>query len=162
MPNTRGIVRVRRQLTRTKDGLSFTAPKRGKGRGVRITEGAVAALRDHRRRQNEDRLRLGTLWQDGGLVFTSTIGTSVDVGNLTYRSFRPLLERRPAAHKGPRPQAHGGDASARQGRPPQDSPGDARALHDNPDDGHLLPRPARHAGRRGGRHAGRPDLAALA
>ena len=93
MPNTRCIVRVRRQLTRTKDGLSFTAPKRGKGRGVRITEGAVAALRDHRRRQNEDRLRLGTLWQDGGLVFTSTIGTSVDVGNLTYRSFRPLLER---------------------------------------------------------------------
>ncbi len=89
----RGIVRVRRQLTRTRDGLLFTAPKRGKSRGVRITQGAVGALSDHRRRQNEDRLRLGTLWQDGGLVFTSTVGTPVGIGNLTYRSFRPLLER---------------------------------------------------------------------
>lgn len=60
---------------------------------MRITEGAVAALRDHRGRQNEDRLRLGSLWQDDGLVFTSTVGTPVDVDNLTYRSFRPLLER---------------------------------------------------------------------
>jgi integrase len=33
------------------------------------------------------------LWQVTGLVFTSTIGTPVDVGNLTYRSFRPLLKR---------------------------------------------------------------------
>ena len=93
MDLARGVVRVRRQLTRTKDGLSFTAPKRGKSRVVRITEGTVAVLRAHRGRQNKDRLRLGTFWQDHGLVFTSTIGTPVDVGNLTYRSFRPLLER---------------------------------------------------------------------
>jgi integrase len=33
------------------------------------------------------------LWQETDLVFTSTVGTPVDVGNLTYRSFRPLLER---------------------------------------------------------------------
>ena len=26
-------------------------------------------------------------------MFTSTVGTPVDVGNLTYRSFRPLLKR---------------------------------------------------------------------
>jgi integrase len=89
----RGVVRVRRQLTRTKDGLSFTAPKRGRSRGVRITQGAVATLKEHRRRQNEERLRLGVLWQDTDLVFASTVGTPVDVGNLTYRSFRPLLER---------------------------------------------------------------------
>jgi integrase len=43
--------------------------------------------------QNEERLRLGTLWQDAGLVFTSVKGTPLDVANLTYGSFRPLLER---------------------------------------------------------------------
>ena len=33
------------------------------------------------------------MWQNGDLVFTSTVGTPVDVGNLTYKSFRPLLDR---------------------------------------------------------------------
>src|SRR5215212_9482084 len=33
------------------------------------------------------------MWRETGLVFTSTVGTPTDVGNLTYRSFRPLLER---------------------------------------------------------------------
>ena len=84
---------VKRQLTRTKDGLSFTAPKRGKARSVRLTGHAVAALKDHRKRQLEERLAAGSLWQENDLVFASTIGTPVDVGNLTYRSFRPLLER---------------------------------------------------------------------
>ena len=33
------------------------------------------------------------MWQETGLVFASTVGTPVDVGNLTYRSFTPLLKR---------------------------------------------------------------------
>lgn len=89
----RGAVRVRQQLTRTKDGLSFTRPKCGKSRNVKLTERAVESLKDHHKRQNEERARLGSLWKNSGLVFTSTVGTPVDVGNLTYRSFRPLLRR---------------------------------------------------------------------
>jgi integrase len=89
----RELLQVRRQLTRTRDGLSFTAPKRGKARVVRLTDMAIAALEAHRIAQNEERTRAGSLWQETGLVFTSTIGTPVDVGNLTYRSFRPLLKR---------------------------------------------------------------------
>ena len=84
---------VKRQLTRTSDRLSFTAPKRGKTRLVRLTGHAVAALKDHRKRQLEERLATGPFWRENDLVFSSTIGTPVDVGNLTYRSFRPLLER---------------------------------------------------------------------
>jgi integrase len=53
----------------------------------------LAALKAHRAVQNGERLKAGSLWQDNDLVFTSTVGTPVDVGNLTYRSFRPLLER---------------------------------------------------------------------
>jgi integrase len=84
---------VRRQLTRTKGGLSFTAPKRGKARVVRLTDTAIAALEIPREAQNGERARAGSLWQETDLMFTSTIGTPVDVGNLTYRSFRPLLKR---------------------------------------------------------------------
>lgn len=87
-----GKVRVVRQLTRTRDGLSFTAPKRNKTRIVRLTTPAMVALRKHKAAQNQERLKAGSLWQDTGLAFTSTIGTPIDVGNLTYRSFRPLLE----------------------------------------------------------------------
>lgn len=88
-----GRLRVLRQLTRTKRGLSFTAPKRGRTRIVRLTNTAVAALKVHKAAQNGERLKAGSLWKDDGLVFTSTVGTPVDVGNLTYRSFRPLLKR---------------------------------------------------------------------
>ncbi len=86
-----GKLRVLRQLTRTKKKLSFTAPKRGRTRVVRLTDTAVSALKTHKALQNGERLKAGSLWQDDGLVFTSTVGTPVDVGNLTYRSFRPLL-----------------------------------------------------------------------
>jgi integrase len=88
-----GKLRILRQLTRTKKGLSFTAPKRGRTRVVRLTDTAVVTLKAHKVLQNEERLKAGSLWQDNGLVFTSTVGTPVDVGNLTYRSFRPLLKR---------------------------------------------------------------------
>jgi len=86
---------VRQQLTRTKkDGLCFTTPKSPKSRrSVRLTRSAVEALERHRRRQLEEKSRLAGLWRDTGLVFTSTTGTPLDVGNLTYRSFRPLLEQ---------------------------------------------------------------------
>ena len=87
------VLSVRQQLSRTRSGLSFTSPKRGKSRSVRLTATAVAALKAHRAAQNEERLKAGCLWQHLELVFTSTVGTPVDVGNLTYRSFRPLLER---------------------------------------------------------------------
>jgi integrase len=53
----------------------------------------LAALKAHKALQNKERLMAGSLWQDNDLEFTSTVGTPVDVGNLTYRSFRPLLKR---------------------------------------------------------------------
>jgi integrase len=86
---------VRQQLTRTrKDGLCFTTPKSPRSRrSIMLTRSAVEALKHHSAAQNEQRLRLGTLWQDSGLVFTSVKGTPLDVANLTYGSFRPLLER---------------------------------------------------------------------
>ena len=45
------------------------------------------------RQLQERTLQPAELWKDTGLVFTTTRGTPVDVANLTYRSFRPLLKR---------------------------------------------------------------------
>lgn len=87
------VLRVRQQLTRTRTGLSFTAPKNGKGRNVALMDLGVGALRDHRKRQTDEKWKMGNLWQETGLVFTAVTGTPVDVGNLTNRSFKPLLKR---------------------------------------------------------------------
>ncbi len=89
----RGTLQVRRQLTRTKAGLSFTSPKRGNSRSVRLTQSAMKALRSHRKGQLEEKLKLAGLWQDFGLVFPSRAGTPMDADNLVQRSFEPLLER---------------------------------------------------------------------
>jgi len=62
-------------------------------RGLKLTQGAIDALKGHRKCQYEDRLRLGTLWQDTGLVFTTATGTPMDGDNLAKRSFGPLLTR---------------------------------------------------------------------
>jgi integrase len=53
----------------------------------------VAVLRAHRTRQNEERLRLGDLWQDHNLVFPNRVGKPLDHGNLYDREYKLLLQR---------------------------------------------------------------------
>jgi integrase len=77
----------------TDHGLDFGPPKNRKSRrSVPLNKSAVAALRDHRTRQNEERLRLGDLWQDHDLVFPHRVGKPMDHGNLYYREYKPLLQ----------------------------------------------------------------------
>ena len=84
-PN-KGALQVRRTLSEPKGGYIFEAPKSGKGRNIRLTQTAVAALREHRRRQLEERVERGSLWQENGLVFTSGIGTPLQGGTSTVPS----------------------------------------------------------------------------
>ena len=88
-----GTLSVRRTLSEARSGRFFEAPKNGKGRSISLTQQAVEALRGHRKRQSEERQRLGALWQDNDLVFPSQKGTPMNAKNLTARSFKPLLER---------------------------------------------------------------------
>jgi integrase len=87
------VVRVRQQLTFTNSGLSFTRPKNGRSRNVALMNLSVEALKDHRKRQTDEKLKMGNLWQDTDLVFTSVKGTPLDARSLANRSFRPLLKR---------------------------------------------------------------------
>jgi integrase len=85
---------VRRSLKVTDHGLDFGPPKnKASRRSVPLTRTAVAALRAHRTRQNEERLRLGDLWQDRDLVFPNRVGKPQDHNNLYYREYKPLLQR---------------------------------------------------------------------
>jgi integrase len=73
-------------------GIILHLPKGDKSRGIRFSH-TVRVLKHHNIAQKEERLEAGSLWQDRRLVFTTKVGTPVDVGNLTSRSFGPLLER---------------------------------------------------------------------
>lgn len=60
-------------------------------RTLALPQAAVHALKEHRKRQAEDRLAAGALWQDHGLVFASAIGTPLDAANVR-REFRKITE----------------------------------------------------------------------
>jgi integrase len=87
-----GTLQVRRTLSEARSGLIFEAPKSGKGRNIRLTQKATAALTRHRKRQLEERMQRGALWQEHGLVFPSAVGTPLSGGNLN-RDFKATLQR---------------------------------------------------------------------
>jgi integrase len=70
-------------------GQTKTAKSR---RQVLLSDVAVEALRRHAGRQGDECQAAGSLWQENGLVFANTVGGSLTTTNVTYRSFRPLLE----------------------------------------------------------------------
>jgi integrase len=82
-----GRLSIRRTLSETRTGHKFEKAKNGKGGSVKLSQRAVDALRNQRRRQVGEMLA-ATNWQDNGLVFPTTSGT-----NLLGRHFKPLLRR---------------------------------------------------------------------
>lgn len=91
-----GTLRVNRQLQRLRDGsasgLVFSEPKNASRRQLRLPDRAVAALRSHRKRQFEEKLRASN-YEDSRLVFATGKGTPLDAQNVVNRSFKPLLKK---------------------------------------------------------------------
>jgi integrase len=88
-----GTLRVRRTLTRHGGKIALGEPKTRKSRRtVRLTQRAVEALRSHRKRQLEEKLR-ADLYEDSGLVFAGEGGSLINPSNLRNRSFARLLIR---------------------------------------------------------------------
>jgi integrase len=84
-----GRLQVRRTLVRAGNGLVYGEPKTARGRVVALTPRAVDSLKAHRSRQQAT-----GLYADNGLVFRSPrAGKPVDHRHLTYRYFRPILQR---------------------------------------------------------------------
>jgi integrase len=69
-------------------------------RTIRLTKGTISALQAHLSRQLEEIEEMGSLYQPGGLIFATEVGTIINPSNLRNRSFRPLLkcEGLPSVH----------------------------------------------------------------
>jgi len=92
----RPVARVERSLARIRGeaGWRLKAPKTESGtRDVPLSEVALRGLRKQRAWQARAKLAAGRYWQDHDLVFTTELGTPIDVTNWTWRH----LKRRPGA-----------------------------------------------------------------
>jgi integrase len=88
-----GKLPVRRTLSYVTKAPVFNSPKNGKGRALNLTETAVEALKRHKATQNEERLRLGGLWEYNGLVFPGLTGQPMRPWSLTGGPFKRLLKQ---------------------------------------------------------------------
>ena len=52
----------------------------------------VQALREHRARQLQERLRAGAAWREHGLSFTTSVGTPLDARSVVRHFHRPLAK----------------------------------------------------------------------
>jgi integrase len=80
-------IAVTGSMKRGPDGKLFLGPVKRSRAGQRtlaLPPALVVALRDHRRRQAGERLALGELWSDHGLIFPSQMGTPLDPSNLRH------------------------------------------------------------------------------
>lgn len=95
-----GVLHVRQQLQRVRgEGLVEKAPKSDAGkRSMYLPPTLLAALKAHRKAQNEMRLRAGDYWTDSGLVFTLDNGRPIDAV-LDRRRWRALLEAAGVPHR---------------------------------------------------------------
>lgn len=89
----KNLIFVRNTLQRLPDkGLFFTEPKSKKSRRqILMPQFLSNILQNHRKRQLEEKLRLGQLYQDHDLVFPRPDGTPQDPGQLSHR-FKDLVD----------------------------------------------------------------------
>ncbi|HEX9037463.1 MAG TPA: tyrosine-type recombinase/integrase, partial [Ktedonobacterales bacterium] len=89
-----GRLQVRVTLQRAPKGFALYHPKTQRSRrNVALTQLAIDALREYRKRQDEQRALLGAAWRDLDLVFSNLEGGEMVKSNLLFSSFKPLLKR---------------------------------------------------------------------
>lgn len=90
-----GVIQVQTTLKLSERGTrTIGKPKTsGSRRKVMLTPTAITALKAHRIRQLEERLQAGSAWHENDLVFTNTIGKSLDPTNVYKYHYKPLLRR---------------------------------------------------------------------
>ena len=88
-----GTVTVANQMQRVDGHLTLVPPKsEASRRTLPLPEPAVRALRNHRRRQLEDRVAAGPLWDDADLVFCTRQGHPLDARNVTRHFHRLRMQ----------------------------------------------------------------------
>lgn len=86
-------LQVKATLNRYRGPWQIEEPKSASSRrSISLPALAVSALKEHRRRQLEDRMA-SKRWEDNDLVFCTRLGTPLSLTNVHRRSFKPLLEK---------------------------------------------------------------------
>jgi integrase len=90
----KGTATIRRVVVRLPKGnLQFCEPKTAKSRRkIPLPKSVINELRAHRRKQGEERLKLGSAWQNLDLVFPSEVGTPSTHSNIT-QVYKRVLRR---------------------------------------------------------------------
>lgn len=90
-----GRIEIKEALHYLHGQFSFGPPKtRRAKRPIELPPVAIEALKVHKARQAEERLKMGPLWDSSyDLVFCNSIGRPIEATNLLRRSFYPLLEK---------------------------------------------------------------------
>jgi len=88
----RGILHIQRQVQKVDgQGWSFVEPKTQAGRrSVKLGEGALQVLREHKERQAALREKVGDHWQEHDLIFPNSVGNPGDPSNLRIDYDRTL------------------------------------------------------------------------
>jgi len=80
------VLRVRHGLVRAGGEMHLSGPKTRKSRRqIALSDTAVALLKEIRRSQTEQKLRLGPRYQDHGHVFCNPDGSLIDPSSVTHR-----------------------------------------------------------------------------
>ncbi|MGW4214817.1 tyrosine-type recombinase/integrase [Lentzea sp. NPDC004789] len=88
-----GRLTVRQALYRVDKELRLTEVKTDASNAtIPLPASLVKALREHRKRQNEERFEAGTAWKDTGLVFTTKLGGPIEPRNVN-RMFEALCKK---------------------------------------------------------------------
>lgn len=81
------------QLIRGSGGQYQMVPtKNSKSRSITLAASVVKVLSDVKRKQLENRLRYGPLWEDSGFVFTDELGHHLSASSV-YKSFKKVMEQ---------------------------------------------------------------------
>lgn len=85
---------VRRALiVRKGGGFEFSEPKTAQSRrSIPLSQSATSALKTHRRRQLEARMKIQDVYSDLDLVFPTETGTPTLYGNLDRRHFKKIIQ----------------------------------------------------------------------
>jgi integrase len=101
-----GTVRISRALKRTPAGLEVSETKTGGSeRTLQLVPLAVKALKSHKARQAEQRIKAGEHWTDGNWIFTHAWGGPIDPDNFRHR-FVALCDKAGIGHWSPHAARH--------------------------------------------------------
>jgi integrase len=91
-----GTITVRRALVwkRKGGGWSLQEPKTSQSRRtIPLPVSVLNELREHRRKQNEERLKAGPEYQNNDFIFAGEFGNPILASNLFRRHFQPIIKK---------------------------------------------------------------------